>query len=1202
MMGFGSLDYGGGGGVGGSSSSSSTSNLSPLAPPFTIDSSHLKPKSKPYRLDQFAVEDPYAFSSYSSSHGNNWLHLHPPPTSSLSDSFSNPNLEFDSICAPGLVPSSSSSSYSYGQHNKPYYLDAPSIGNLGGGTNNIMPILSPPAASVSTTSSCFPHVQHSEKAANNFMNEVGLDPYYPQTQYPPAGIGDKKSSPSVVIKKPDGSDILTLSGVAAPFEMSNPVHYIQGYSGLDYTSSWGGFWNRTSEWEEQGSRKEPEGSLGWTEKVVAGSSTNKSLLKEGAPTGDCLTSCGEASGVLLGKSVESLAGKYHIGQRDTDLLNAKCSSSLEENARASLCNMSRQSMFSSSSVFPEDAKMPYREEPYRGSWTPLNANNNSFNRGFSPLDSCIGDPTVFYPSTAFSLGATSKSPTIGKSFSAPKKSSTSANVNFISRVGNVFDNNEDLAGYTTSTSNIKDPLIQLSAERRESIADISSINNEMGRIDPIFMNSSPMRKDIPSNHSPIVDNSWNHVFNRKQEHEVNQFNFCDTSTLTPVDAAATAGAGDPVESSLETFDQFNPAVDSPCWKGAPAFRFSPFAGKEAGTPQLLVKELAGCNGLKIQGPQVFPINDDDTVAISSPEHENSVSNKNAHAGDGNLSSSSPKPSLKVSNRNGVQFSYGSQEPIKGCFLPGVSQCSSNLKPFQMMQLSNEEDTVTFTGQLASECRVADSGIDAKNGSSPVPINAKQHITTSPSSGVDATIDHTELFGEGSDISAKKLAPKVDARLLINAMHNLSELLLASCSNGVDVLEEQDHEILQRVTSNLHSCASVKVGLMRPVPDPHKEVAAGRTQVTREEASVIQSQFDNQTALKGRISSTSCSEEQDMFQDFVSQIGDADFEKDDGMTQRIKKLLKETVDDEEVSLPKIQLYKNLWLEAEAALCSMKYNVRFASMKIEMEKYKLQQEKGKPINVEEQSSSKVPCDQNCFDILSPNIKESLITKISTQEASQSSTTNQEEDVEASLTARLHILKNRSSTNISTQEGSQPSTINQEKDVEDSVMARLQILKCRVDNSSSMCTEGKQPVGSANDGANAEALEKASSPGRLSVRNVGIKTRPTQVVDLGFAGRSKLWPVSRDGSEDGASYVKNIRDVQHQSANYSEGELVLDEDVPEQVMVKEFRACIPDEPIIQSYISERMGKRLPAGGYDSPSSSDWEHVLKDELTWQN
>ncbi|CAK7324290.1 unnamed protein product [Dovyalis caffra] len=81
--------------------------------------------------------------------------------------------------------------------------------------------------------------------------------------------------------------------------------------------------------------------------------------------------------------------------------------------------------------------------------------------------------------------------------------------------------------------------------------------------------------------------------------------------------------------------------------------------------------------------------------------------------------------------------------------------------------------------------------------------------------------------------------------------------------------------------------------------------------------------------------------------WVSMGGAADTVKDDNMTQAIKKVLAENFPIKEESESQILLYKNLWLEAEASLCSVNYITRFNRMKIEMEKGNSQKANGKPI---------------------------------------------------------------------------------------------------------------------------------------------------------------------------------------------------------------------------------------------------------------
>lgn len=56
-----------------------------------------------------------------------------------------------------------------------------------------------------------------------------------------------------------------------------------------------------------------------------------------------------------------------------------------------------------------------------------------------------------------------------------------------------------------------------------------------------------------------------------------------------------------------------------------------------------------------------------------------------------------------------------------------------------------------------------------------------------------------------------------------------------------------------------------------------------------------------------------------------------------------KVLSENCDHEEEMQPNGFLYKTLWLEAEAELCSINYKARYNRMRIEMEKSELHEAK-------------------------------------------------------------------------------------------------------------------------------------------------------------------------------------------------------------------------------------------------------------------
>ncbi|KAL2542383.1 Uncharacterized protein Adt_03361 [Abeliophyllum distichum] len=72
--------------------------------------------------------------------------------------------------------------------------------------------------------------------------------------------------------------------------------------------------------------------------------------------------------------------------------------------------------------------------------------------------------------------------------------------------------------------------------------------------------------------------------------------------------------------------------------------------------------------------------------------------------------------------------------------------------------------------------------------------------------------------------------------------------------------------------------------------------------------------------------------------FLPLRDDVDIASDDDLAQAIKKILDKNFHCNEEMPSKAHLFRNLWLETEAKLCSIIYKARFDHMKIEMETIK------------------------------------------------------------------------------------------------------------------------------------------------------------------------------------------------------------------------------------------------------------------------
>ncbi|XP_042498603.1 uncharacterized protein LOC122076983 isoform X2 [Macadamia integrifolia] len=783
--------------------------------------------------------------------------------------------------------------------------------------------------------------------------------------------------------------------------------------------------------------------------------------------------------------------------------------------------------------------------------------------------------------------------------------SPSRNVSFSQQPGDSFDNDESAGSIT---SNIKQPFIQTSYNGEEAYGHTCVGRNDYV-VDPFSV-----KTDAPSKQKSLVVDSIDRLKGKSELH-ANHFKLSDACNVV----SEGSGTADSANRSSDTFDQFNPAVDSPCWKGALSSHQSPFGVTEVMSPYFPVKEFEGCNGSNLGGPHILAVNTDEAVAVSL--QGDLIPNEKAIGEDclspsskglssvGNFSSveyglkdsvkAAPYHS-KVNIENETLCSDGKQEPTQPRKEHGSSIYSkriSELKPSHMKQIRHWNNITTSAELPTSEATMVNFGMDIKNsaqdGPSCVQFHAVEHASSLPFPAASVPVGLVKQVGGASDTEADGLVAKSNIRLLVNAMCNLSELLLSSCFSDVEALKEQDHEALQHVINNLDACLSKKVGLIRPLPqfpesstcclrnlpDPQKVSGTCRSQVNSVEAVNVHSQND----LEGKMHSYVSNKQGNKLEDFVSMEDEKGIEIDHDMTQAIKKIMKEKFDNEETH-PQTILFKNLWLEAEAALCSIKYKARYARLKTEMEKCNRDQEKGKPIDTGVHLNPKVSHEPTVDDMLIQEIEENAVPDKSTQET-PTGIAGQAEDVETCVTNQAEDIE--------------ASVASKAEDMESSVMARFNILKCRVNKSSSM-NKGHL-LDSTGIGAHPGKVETVSSPCHSGTKNIRMSTQPIKIVDVGFSDRRKPWPFIRDRSEGGCLEVAIKPDLQHEGTNCSKVKIGLDSVVPEQqVTMKEFGVCVSDE-LINTFMLNREGSQCAGGGFDSPSS-DWEHVLKEELKWQN
>ncbi|ESR54509.1 hypothetical protein CICLE_v10018632mg [Citrus x clementina] len=375
------------------------------------------------------------------------------------------------------------------------------------------------------------------------------------------------------------------------------------------------------------------------------------------------------------------------------------------------------------------------------------------------------------------------------------------------------------------------------------------------------------------------------------------------------------------EGSSESLDHYNPAVDSPCWKGAPDYH-SPVESSGPVTLQHINK-IEACSGSNSIGPT-------DNSGKVSPQKPSDYSFYQEHGYLENDPESSPKRSsranllfeehgydrdlktgfyqMKSSYGLGVQFSDCIDKPRQDYVHANNSADEFKFRPFHQVQYDSVENKLTFERKCELGSGVADVGLSingtSEGCSSHVPLHATEHVLSSPSSVEAVPARLNKLHGE-------QLAPQMCVRTLISTMHNLSELLLFHCSNDMCGLKEHDFEALKLVVNNLDKCISKRMGPEAPIqeslltqkssefirefPELHEGVTVSSPKETKAAFSVL-NQPNYQHVQEQRSPDIAAGKKSEKCSDFTSQGGHAERVKDDDMTQVHKDDAERVKDD------------------------------------------------------------------------------------------------------------------------------------------------------------------------------------------------------------------------------------------------------------------------------------------------------------------
>ncbi|GAV73269.1 hypothetical protein CFOL_v3_16755, partial [Cephalotus follicularis] len=1045
------------------------------------------------------------------------------------------------------------------------------------------------AAASSFSSSClsdyrcpptahFPQYAQASDAVTTNLSEA--KPYYPPYVSPTV---DDDDGPLPVPQQPPYDLLSTSHG--ATFSGSSHHHYTQCFSGGDLTASWGALWEPlpTCSWEQA---KPTDDRSKADFDIAVSSHYNDHYMNQGVHASKGINTFEEAS-----LSSDKLCWEKQVASADTDQLGDK--SVVGELPKCTPYDFLRTSMLESTSLLPES----YPREPSQRQ-TPVNSRNcqmpysSSYEKCLRHHDSCLNDfRLVMKPSPTLVI--------------RPPAGGTSSSVLSTGSIKDASIGSDAADKYATgnSSSTWKEPIPLPSPEGRIRF-DASQLSFHTGRNDHIFSELSSTRNEEVSSNNVVSKDVLDQLFNPRSRLQVPRGNTDEFNLSLDCNEAYN-----PIQIASENMDHYIPAVDSPCWKGAPVSCISPFKASETIASQFS-KNLEANSGSNFQGPQISPLyKTDDSLKVSSQKLnelnlefsylENGFQPSPKRPAVGNmlsreyLSNHAVSAGLYHKKRSGhvIQSSNDSGESKEEYDISDRSIDESGIKLSHTIQQHPEPGVATSENECASKTAVSDIEInvdDGSEGGSHVPFHAAEHVLCSPS----------EYDSPAKHIKPREVepTPKINLQTLVKAMHNLSELLLFHCSNETCELKEEDSEALKNVLNNLHKCVIKNVGPLTSAqesffPQQDTSQCCLELQIKKGAAVNVSRQPNYEHFLEKNKHHTVSSKEEEKSSDFVSVRGNADIVKYNNMTQSIKEILSEDLHDAEEVQPQNLLYKNLWLEAEAALCSINYMARFNRMKVEMEKCKSHK------TDQRQFDDSICINTADMEKLSKSSSSDLNTVNKLDEAEPGSTldiasmSNHADDVMAGLNVlRCRINNSNSVDSVDVEEFSsskvdcmqykvdklEPEVRNDPStdtsiwgssvsnvacyadDVDASVMARFHILKCRAGKSSSVNVEG-------------QALPK--------------------MVDVGLAGDIKKWPIIKEAADDTVLDI-NVKPVlQHHTANHA----------GENLTMKEFYLQVKEDPVIQCSRSNGLGDQIGAGWYDS-SSSDWEHVLKEDLAGQN
>ncbi|KAI3735480.1 hypothetical protein L6452_14979 [Arctium lappa] len=537
MMGLGSFAA--------ASSSSSSSNLSPLAPPFTVErSNHNKLNLSSNRDSHFnGTSDGVAFTSP-------WPNFH--------SSTARQGLLADSI-RTATVPSPNT-------YMLPELINSPTTYNWDSLNSGIKSGLEPISAPAPHLSAMNPNQQPINAPAPQ-LSAINPNPqrvidsssynrtepfYYPCVSW----SSDEDDAPLA----PLNEDFLHNRGLFHGCG-SSQVDYSQNLSGLKYNAPQVGTWGGSLADGSRGKNLDSEHSFFSEEANIAGSLASRNYMNQGAYDVETLSKGKEETAVFPGRH-SNLVREKNIGPSIIGKSHGASFSAVNQGLVSN--GISKEVTFTAFPEFSESHPLVPSPEPPKEQWNSHSLYTPYGTRSLFDSYTNLKPPSITksLPSVVIKPPATFSSQGVVSTKSVEISSSAAVNSNDVLVTHNPLKE--------------KESHLSPGFEAKGTSLALNQLSFQIGRTDDHALVDSFAMRDASNKMKMSNDDQLDFKFK-----SISNFQFPDIKIIKDGKSAASLS---------EHLDHHNPAEDSPCWKGAPN-HFLPFGSQEEEPPKHPMKKL-----------------------------------------------------------------------------------------------------------------------------------------------------------------------------------------------------------------------------------------------------------------------------------------------------------------------------------------------------------------------------------------------------------------------------------------------------------------------------------------------------------------------------------------------------------------------------------------------------------------------------------